>query len=185
MASDNADPLFWNKIIGTVLLVGLITIGPGFVADLLVAPEHLAEHAYMIAAPETSSGAVAAPTAAAAGPESVGALLAAADPIAGRKLSKKCGGCHSFDNGGPNKIGPNLWDTVGREVASVGGFKYSDALGGIGGAWDYEALNRFLFKPKRFAPGTKMSFAGLKKADERANLIAWMRTLSDSPRPLP
>ncbi len=184
MSSGNADPLFWNKIIGVVLMTGIIAMGSGFVADLLVAPQHLETSVYAVALPEAPSDAPAAEVPA-AGPEPVAAMLAAADVGAGRKLSKKCGACHSFDKGGGKKVGPNLWDVVGRKVASVGGFGYSKALAGFGGDWGYEELNGFLLKPKKFAPGTKMAFAGLKKAADRANLIAWLRSLSDSPRPLP
>ncbi len=184
MASKNADPLFWNKIIGVVLMTGLIAMGSGFVADLLVAPQRLESSVYAVALPEAPSGGGAAEVQA-TGPEPVATMLAAADIVAGRKLSKKCGACHSFDKGGAKKAGPNLWDVVGRKLASVGGFGYSKALAGVGGEWGYEELNGFLLKPKKFAPGTKMAFAGLKKAHDRANLIAWLRTLSDSPRPLP
>lgn len=184
MASENADPLFWNKIIGTVLTTGIIVMGSGFVADLLVAPQDMQASVYAVAPPQAPGDGGAA-EAQAAGPEPVAALLAAADVGAGQKLAKKCGACHSFDKGGGKKAGPNLWDVVGRKLASVGGFRYSKALAGVGGAWGYEELNGFLLKPKKFAPGTKMAFAGLKKAHDRANLIAWLRTLSDSPRPLP
>ncbi len=185
MASENADPLFWNKIIGAVLTTGIIVMGSGFVADLLVAPQHMEASVYAVAPPQAPGDGGAA-EAQAAGPEPVAALLAAADVGAGQKLSKKCGACHSFKKDDTaKKPGPNLWGVVGRDLASVGGFGYSKALAGVGGAWGYEELNVFLLKPKEFAPGTKMAFAGLKKAHDRANLIAWLRTLSDSPRPLP
>ncbi len=184
MASENADPLFWNKVIGAVLMTGIIVMGSGFVADLLVPPQHMEASVYAVAMPAAPSDGGAA-AAQAAGPEPVATMLAAADIGAGQKLAKKCGACHSFDKGGGKKVGPNLWDVVGRELASVGGFRYSKALAGVGGAWGYEELNGFLLKPKKFAPGTKMALAGLKKPGDRANLIAWLRTLSDSPRPLP
>ena len=184
MSSENADPLFWNKVIGSVLLAGLVAMGSGFVANRLVAPQQLQASVYAVALPEAPSDGGAA-AAQAAGPEPVAGMLAAADIGAGQKLSKKCGACHSFDKGGGKKVGPNLWGVVGRNLASVGGFGYSKALAGVGGAWDYEELNVFLLKPKKFAPGTKMAFAGLKKPGDRANLIAWLRTVSDSPRPLP
>jgi cytochrome c len=90
-----------------------------------------------------------------------------------------------FDEGGPNKVGPNLYNIVNRNVASVADFKYSGALTDHGGAWSYEELNGFLYKPKAWVSGTKMNYAGLKKAEDRANIIAWMRTLSDNPTPLP
>jgi len=124
-------------------------------------------------------------TAPAGGGEGIAALLAAADAEAGAKVSRKCAACHSFDEGGPNKVGPNLWDIVGRPVAGHEGYKYSDALTGLGGEWSYDRLDGFLTKPKDFAAGTKMSFAGLKSAEDRANLIAFLRGQSASPKPLP
>lgn len=115
----------------------------------------------------------------------IAALLAAADAEAGAKLSKKCAACHSFDKGGKNKVGPNLWDIVGKAIAGGEGYKYSGALAGLGGDWSYDNLDAFLTKPKDFAAGTKMSFAGLKKAEDRANLIAFLRGRSNDPKPLP
>jgi len=111
--------------------------------------------------------------------------LASADIAAGQALSKKCTACHVFDKGGPNKVGPNLYNVVNRDVASVADFKYSGALTDHGGAWSYEELNGFLYKPKAWVSGTKMNYAGLSKAEDRANIIAWLRTLSDNPTPLP
>ena len=118
-------------------------------------------------------------------PESVNALLADADIAAGEKLIRKCTACHSIDQGGANKVGPNLWNVVGAPKAGHDGFSYSRALTALDGAWTYEDLNQFLAKPKAFAPGTKMGFAGLKDVGDRANLIAFLRTLSAAPQPLP
>lgn len=132
------------------------------------------------AAPETP-----APEAPAIGDEGVAALLAAADVAAGAKLSKKCKACHRFDKDGKNKVGPNLWDIVGNAIAGGEGYKYSGALTDMGGEWTYDNLDAFLTKPKTFAPGTKMSFSGLKSPEGRANLIAFLRSLSDNPKPLP
>lgn len=132
------------------------------------------------AAPETP-----APEAPAIGDEGVAALLAAADVAAGAKLSKKCKACHGFDKDGKNKVGPNLWDIVGNAIAGVEGYKYSGALTDMGGEWTYDNLDAFLTKPKTFAPGTKMSFSGLKSPEDRANLSAFLRSLSDNPKPLP
>jgi len=127
----------------------------------------------------------AAETAPAGGGEGIAALLAVADADAGAKVWKKCASCHSIDEGGANKVGPNLWDIVGRPVAGHDGYKYSGALTGLGGEWSYDRLDGFLTKPKDFAAGTKMSFAGLKSAEDRANLIAFLRGQSASPKPLP
>lgn len=115
----------------------------------------------------------------------LGALLASADLAAGKKLAKKCTACHTVDSGGKNKIGPPLWDIVGRDIGGVEGFRYSGALANMGGAWGYEELDGFIEKPKAFASGTKMSFSGIKSETDRANLIAYLRSLSDKPAPLP
>lgn len=118
-------------------------------------------------------------------PSALADLLKTADVAAGEKAGKKCMACHSFDKGGPAKIGPNLWDIVGAKQARTQAYKYSDALKSLAGEWSYEELDRFLSAPKEYVGGTKMAFPGLKSAEERAAVIAWLRTLSDSPRPLP
>jgi cytochrome c len=110
--------------------------------------------------------------------------FAEANPEAGKKVFKKCATCHTVENGGAHKIGPNLWNIYGNTKASVEGFKFSSALIETGGTWDVAALDGFLAKPKAFVPGTKMSFAGLKKEKDRTNLIAYLATLSDTPQEL-
>ena len=117
--------------------------------------------------------------------DGVGALLAQANADAGANAAKKCAACHSFEEGGPAKIGPPLWDVVGRDIAAVEDFAYSDALAGKEGAWDYQALDAFLAQPREWAPGTKMAFAGLKKPEERADVVLYLRSLSNDPAPLP
>jgi len=104
-------------------------------------------------------------------------LLQTASIEKGMKTAKKCVSCHSFDNGGGNKIGPALYGVVDRSVGVVDGFKYSNALGSMGGNWDYEALSGFLENPKAYAKGTNMAFAGLRKASDRANIIAYLDSL--------
>jgi cytochrome c len=113
------------------------------------------------------------------------ALLARADPERGKKVAKKCVACHTVDRGGKKKVGPNLWGVVGAKPAAREGFKYSRALAGLGGAWGYAELDAYLASPKTYAPGTKMSFPGVKKPADRADLIAYLRTLADTPPPLP
>lgn len=170
----------------TVLIVLLI----GNVVNELSHKEPLERNAYAVlasdepepAAPEPASQPAAAPAPAA---ESIMVLLASADPAAGQKATKRCATCHTFNDGGSNKIGPNLWGIVGKDKGSVDGFKYSDALGDADGAWSYDDLDAFLTSPKGFLKGTRMSFAGIKSAADRAALIAYMRLQSDSPLPLP
>eukprot|EP01037_Dinobryon_pediforme_P013312 gene13312-13424_t len=137
------------------------------------------------AAPAAAAG--AAPAAAPAGGEPIGALLAKADVAAGQKstLQLGCIACHSFNDGGKNGLGPNLYNVVGHPQAAHDGYAYSAALKGKGGEWSYDALNAWLTKPSAYAAGTKMSFAGIADAQTRANVIAYLRSLSPSPVPLP
>jgi cytochrome c len=141
-----------------------------------------AEAGQRTAAMEQGAPAGAVPAGAAAG---VVALLGHADAAAGEKDAKKCAVCHSFEESGPAKIGPPLWGVVGRDIASVADFSYSAALTGKEGAWDYQNLDAFLNEPRGWAPGTKMAFAGLKKPEERADIILYLRSLSSAPAPLP
>lgn len=117
--------------------------------------------------------------------EDIGPLLASASLDDGESVYKKCKACHTLENGGANRVGPNLWNIVGHEKAAKDGFAYSDAFAGMDGTWTYENLNAFLARPKDYAPGTKMSFAGLRKAADRAAVIAYLRAQSDMPQPLP
>ena len=117
--------------------------------------------------------------------EPLNVLLAAANVDKGKKVAKKCVACHSFENGGKNKVGPNLYDIMGKDRAKVPGFAYSNAIKSMGGKWGFEDMNAFLKKPKKFMPGTKMSFSGLKKPGDRAAMILYLRSFSDSPVILP
>jgi cytochrome c len=154
---------------------------------MLIKPHALEKNVYVVegvGAPAAASGGSApAPDAPI---EPIAPLLASADVTAGAAAAKKCAACHGFDKGGANKVGPNLWDVVGGKHAHSATFAYSDALKKMADQdWSYEELNKFLANPKAYAPGTKMSFAGIKKAEERAQIIAYMRSLSDAPKPLP
>jgi len=120
-----------------------------------------------------------------AGVDSVMPLLSTADAAKGKKLAVRCRACHDFKKGGKNKLGPPLWNVVGKAKATQEGFKYSKALAAVGGEWTYEALSAWLENPKKFVPGTKMLFPGLKKKEDRADLIAYLRSLSDEPLALP
>lgn len=172
-----------NKIFGAVLLGMLIAMLTGFVAEVLVHPKPLDKPAYVIAMPE-GQGTAQPAAASTGGPAPIGPLLAKADPAAGQTASKACAACHSFNKGEPGKVGPNLYGVVGAAKGHVAGFAYSDAIKGKG-EWTYDDLNKFLHDPKGYAPGTKMTFAGIKKDQERANVIAYLRSLSDNPPPLP
>lgn len=174
----------WNKVFAAVLLAGLIAMLSGFIAGKLVAPSFPTVAAYKVEVPDDAPAAAAAP----AEPqlEPVGPLLASADVAAGQRGSRACGACHTFDKGGPNRVGPNLFGIVNAPHAHAAGFAYSDAIKAKAATpWSYEELNAFLANPKAYAPGTKMNFAGIRSVQERANLIAWMRTLADTPAPLP
>lgn len=154
----------------------------GFVAKKVIKPEKLKQDAVPIdGAPVAVSDAPAKPQL----PDPILAMLETADLEKGAKLSKACAACHSFDKGGPIKQGPNLWEIVDAKKGHQAEFKYSDALIEKGGEWTYESLNFFMWKPKKYIPGTKMNFAGLKKQSDRAALILWLRTLSDNPAPFP
>lgn len=107
--------------------------------------------------------------------------LSGADPEAGAKKFRQCKACHTVEAGGPNRTGPNLYGVIGRPVASVEGFKYSSALGDFGGNWDVERLDTFFENPRKAVPRTRMSFAGLSKPADRANMIAYLNTQSDAP----
>ena len=177
----------FEKIGFSFMLAAWIAWGSNWIGDALVDAEPLQAAAFKIeggsgAAPETAKKPAAEP---AAGGSDVSALLASADAIAGAKTFKKCKSCHTSKKGGKNRVGPNLWDVVGRDKAGAAGYSFSGALKGLGGTWTYRDLNAFLANPKGFAKGTKMSFAGLKKPQDRAAVIVFLRSLSDQPKPLP
>ncbi len=173
-----------NKIVAALLTAGVIAMLLGFVAKILI-PVHGAhgDHhgpnlfADLVPAAMTES---AAP----AGSVPIAPFMAAATAEEGEKVAKKCASCHTFDAGGPNKVGPNLHNMLGAEHAKKD-FAYSAAMQGMAGTWGYEELNQFLYKPKEYAPGTKMSFVGLKKPEDRAAVIAYLRSVTDNPPALP
>jgi cytochrome c len=174
-----------NKIAAAVLCAGLVAMAAGKIADVLVDPKPLEKNAYIVNVGDGSKVATVAP--AAPQIEPVLSLISLADPVSGQKVFKKCAACHSVQSGGKNKVGPNLYQVLNAKLGSKDGFNYSSALKTFEGAnvWGYSALNSFLKKPKQYMPGTKMGFAGLKKAGDRAAVIAYLRTLSDNPADLP
>lgn len=176
--------LEFNKIFASLLIAGIIAMLCGFIAKQIVHPESLEKNAVLIdvAVAADAGGAGAKP----AGPEPILAMLASADIAKGQQVAKQCSACHSFDKGGKNMVGPNLWSVVGRKKDSMAGFAYSGALETTGGpTWTYAELNHFLYKPKAYASGTKMNFLGIKKPEDRAAIIAYLHSLNDSPLPWP
>jgi cytochrome c len=170
-----------NKILGAVLFTCLCLLGLNIAAGAIFSPPEPSKPGYEIAIPEKPEGGGAAP---AAPQESLGQLLASADPKRGESIAKVCQTCHTFEKGGPNKVGPNLWGVVGRPKVEPG-FNYSAAMKAKGGDWTIPELNDFLTSPRGYIPGTAMSFAGLPRPQQRADVIDFLNTLSDNPKPLP
>ena len=171
-----------NKIFAAILIAGITAYLAAFVADRVVAPvTKLETNAVAVEGGEVAGGAISGPS----GPEPIMHLIASADVARGEKLSRACAACHSFDNGGANMVGPNIYGVVGKAKGGNAGFAYSDGLVAEGGSWDYDSLNKFLYKPKAFIEGTKMNYVGLKKPEDRAAMIAWLRTLGSSSYGLP
>jgi cytochrome c len=180
------DDLRWNKIFGAILATALAIVVLRQASDMIFAPgEPPHKPGYAISVQEAAGGGEG--EAADVMPD-WGTVLPAADVAAGEVISTKCASCHSFASGGPNLTGPDLWAVVGRKPGSHAGFAYSPAMSGESSkvaTWDYAHLYEFLKSPQGYVPGTKMSFVGLKKPEDRINLIAWLRTKSDSPAPIP
>lgn len=171
---------FWEKVGGSLLLTAWLIYLGNMAGNALVHPKEAAHK------PEAPAAVEHAPMKAEAEPAvDAMTLLASADVAAGEKVFGKCKSCHTTEQGGKNKVGPNLWEIVGRPRASAEGFSYSGPLTEAGGHWGYEELNTFLANPKEAVPGTKMSFKGVSKPEKRAALIVYLRSLSANPLPLP
>jgi cytochrome c len=173
-----------NKILGAVLGTLTFVLGLSIASEILFTPHAPAKQGYDLPAPVENAG--GAPAAAAPAAEPIAVRLAKADPAKGEAAVKQCASCHSFEKGGPNKVGPNLYGVVGNHHAHLEGFNYSAGMKGKSGEqWSFEAMDRFLENPKAAVPGTAMSFAGIKRPDQRADVIAYLNKNSDSPLPLP
>ena len=173
-----------NKIIAAVLLVALLVIGIGKVSNLLFYVEKPKTPGYAVEV-EQASGSSITTTEVVEKVVDIAALMALGDVTSGEKIFKKCAACHSINKGGKHKIGPALYNVVGRKVGAVEDYKYSKALVAYDKEWTFEELNGFLIKPAKWIKGTKMAYAGLRKEKDRASVIKYLNENSDSPLPLP
>ncbi|MDE2499336.1 MAG: cytochrome c family protein [Alphaproteobacteria bacterium] len=180
------DSWEWNKIAGAILGTLIFVLVVKFAADAFFEPTPPAKPGYVVAGVPDEQSTSTATTAPAEEPlPDFGSVLPTADVAAGKEISHRCEQCHDLSKGGPNKIGPNLWGVVGRDRATHPGFDYSSAMSGSHNPWTFDELFRFLKSPQAYVPGTKMTFAGLRSAQDRINLLAYLRTQSDSPVPIP
>ena len=170
-----------NKILGAVLGTLLVTLALNIVTGAIFTPHKLDKPGYDIVVTEqpTTGGGAAVQE------EPIEQLLTKANPEKGASVAKKCLACHDFTKGGPNKVGPNLYGIVNRDRATHEGFSYTAAMKAKSGKWTIQDLNTYLVSPRTFVPGTSMAFAGISKGSDRADLLAYLNTLADSPAPLP
>ena len=173
-----------NKIIAAVLLVALLVIGIGKVSNILFYVEKPKTPGYAVEVEQTSGSSITT-TEVVEKVVDIATLMALGDVTSGEKIFKKCAACHSINKGGKHKIGPALYNVVGRKVGGVEDYKYSKALIAYEKEWTFEELNGFLIKPAKHIKGTKMAYAGLRKEADRASVIKYLNANSDSPLPLP
>ena len=169
-----------NKIITAILVTILVVFGIGKISDVIFDKDDKNIVAYKVEAPEGSAAQVSAESSI-----DISALLALGDVAHGEKVFKKCKACHSIKLGGGNKIGPKLWNIMFRPVGAITDYKYSKAMIAHGKEWSFEEMNSYLIKPQAHIKGTKMAFAGLRKEKDRASVILYMNSKSNSPKPLP
>ncbi|GHF12755.1 cytochrome c family protein [Kordiimonas sediminis] len=175
------DSFEWNKVFGAVIASALVIMVISTVSGMVYPENHPEKPAYTI---EVASAEGAEEAVEEQGP-TLAELMVGASADKGERQFAKCKACHTVEKGGRQGTGPNLYGLIGRAVASVDGFKYSSAVADHGGEWTYELLDHWLENPKTAIPGNSMSFAGIRKPDQRADLIAYLRSFADSPAPLP
>jgi cytochrome c len=178
------DSFELNKIIAAILMVALLVIGLGKIADSVFYVKKPKNAGYQV---DVESQLISNTSQVAEIEEKIdiSAVMTLGDIASGEKIFKKCAACHSINKGGKNKIGPALYNVVGRAVGGVNDYKYSKALTSYGKEWTFEELNGFLQKPASYLKGTKMSYAGLRKEKDRASVIKYLNQKSDNPKPLP
>ena len=170
-----------NKIIAAILVVFVVVFGISKISNLIYHVEKPNKSVYKVEAAATSGSTETV----SAKSVDISALLAMGNIGDGQKVFKKCSACHSVKKGGKNKIGPALYNVIGRDMAGLDDYKYSKALIAFGKSWTFSEMNSFLIKPQTYIKGTKMAFAGLKKEKDRASVILFMNKNSDNPLPLP
>ena len=173
-----------NKIVAAILMVALILIGIGKLSNIIFEVKKPTKPGYKIQLNDTTTTS-ASKEAVVEKKIDISALMAQGDVTKGEEIFKKCAACHSILKGGKNKIGPALYNVVGRKVGGVADYKYSKALSAYEKEWNFEELNGFLLKPAKWIKGTKMAYAGLRKEKDRASIIKYLNKNSDSPVPLP
>ena len=173
-----------NKIVAAILMVALLVIGIGKLSSVVFHVEKPEVPGYVVEVSQVASSSNAE-TEAVEEKVDISTLMAMGEAVSGEKVFKKCAVCHSIVKGGKNKIGPVLYDVVGRKVGDISDYKYSKALAAYGKEWTFEELNGFLIKPAKWVKGTKMAYAGLRKEKDRASVIKYLNENSDNPLPLP